>query len=454
MKNIAVILAGGVGSRSGLSVPKQFFKVAGKTVIEHTIGVFEKNENIDEIYIVCNGMYMDLVEKMSLENKWSKVSKILNGGKERYNSSLSAIHACEDEECNLIFHDAVRPLVSNRIINDTIEALSNHRAVDVAVPVTDTIIQKDGDFITNIPSRPSLCSGQTPQAFRLSVIKKAYELAIQDEPVKVTDDCGVVKNYLPEEPIYIVQGESQNIKITYHEDIFLLDKLFQIRSEQIVPQEQDFRLDGKVAVIFGGSYGIGQSVGEELEVLGCKVYSFSRSENGVDISDKIKVEESLAKVYEAEGRIDFVVNSAALLIKKSLASTTFEEINSILNVNILGMVNVAQASHQYLIATKGVLLLYTSSSYTRGRAFYSLYSATKAAVVNFTQAIAQEWDVDGIKVNCICPERTKTPMRVKNFGVECDSTLLTAQDVAFASIKALLTNDTGQVYEVTNLTKK
>ncbi len=454
MRNIAVILAGGVGSRSGLSVPKQFFKVAGKTVIEHTVGVFEKNENIDEIYIVCNAMYTDMVEKMSLENKWCKVSKILNGGKERYNSSLSAIDACEDEECNLIFHDAVRPLVNNRIINDTIAALSDYRAVDVAVPVTDTIIQKDGDFITNIPSRPSLCSGQTPQAFRLSVIKKAYELAMQDEPVKVTDDCGVVKNYMPEEPIYIVKGETQNIKVTYHEDIFLLDKLFQIRSEQIIPEKHDSRLEGKVAVIFGGSYGIGQSVGEELSAQGCKVYSFSRSENGVDISDKAKVEESLAKVFEAEGRIDYVVNSAALLIKKSLASTSNEEVTSILNVNILGMVNVAQASHDYLRKTKGVLLLYTSSSYTRGRAFYSLYSATKAAVVNFTQAIAQEWDVDGIKVNCICPERTKTPMRVKNFGVECDSTLLTAQDVALASIKALLTHDTGQVYEVTNLTKK
>ena len=453
MKNIAIVLAGGVGRRSGLSVPKQFFKVAGKTVIEHTVSAFEQNQNIDEIYIVVHRNYIELVENFCLENSWKKVSKILNGGNERYESSLSAINACDEEECNMIFHDAVRPLVNNRIINDVVKALESCNAVDVAIPQTDTVIKREDNFIIDIPDRASLCSGQTPQAFKLSVIKEAYSLAMKDPALKVTDDCGVVKRYLPNEKIYIVLGESQNIKVTYNEDIFLLDKLFQIKSEKNISERIGVSIEGKVAVVFGGSYGIGKAVVDELESRGCKTFSFSRSENGVDIANLQQVEDSFKKAYKEAGRIDLVINTAALLIKKHLCATTPEEVHSIVNVNFIGMVNVATASYPYLKETAGALLLYTSSSYTRGRSFYSLYSASKAAVVNFTQAIAQEWEGDKIRVNCICPGRTKTPMRVKNFGIEKEETLLKVEEVALASVRALLVNETGQVYQILNTSK-
>ena len=112
------------------------------------------------------------------------------------------------------------------------------------------------------------------------------------------------------------------------------------------------------------------------------------------------------------------------------------------------MVNVALAAHDHLAKSGGKLIFFTSSSYTRGRAFYSIYSSTKAAIVNFVQAIAQEWDADGIAVNCINPERTKTPMRVKNFGTEPDDTLLKSETVAQATVATLLTDYTGQVIDV------
>ena len=90
-RNIAVILAGGVGSRLGMSTPKQFFKVAGKMVVEHTVDVFERNSRIDEIAIVSNPMLIADFENIVLRNKWRQVKRILKGGKERYDSSLSAI---------------------------------------------------------------------------------------------------------------------------------------------------------------------------------------------------------------------------------------------------------------------------------------------------------------------------------------------------------------------------
>lgn len=77
-----------------------------------------------------------------------------------------------------------------------------------------------------------------------------------------------------------------------------------------------------------------------------------------------------------------------------------------------------------------------------------MYSSTKAAVVNFVQAIAEEWDLYDIKINCINPQRTKTPMRIKNFGIEDDNTLLKSEDVASISLKTLLSNFTGEVVDI------
>lgn len=448
--NIAVILAGGVGSRLDSSHPKQFFKVAGKTVIEHTIEVFERNSLIDEIAVVINPAYLTTIEEIVLKNGWRKVRKILKGGAERYHSSMAAIEAyagCQD--VNLIFHDAVRPLITDRIIHDTIQALDTYNAVDVAVPAVDTIISVHGDYIDAIPDRSKLRRGQTPQGFKLETIQEAYKCALLDPDFKSTDDCGVVLKYLPNEKIYVVRGEESNMKLTYKEDSYLLDKLFQLHSFSLQEQEDAFnKLQDKVLVIFGGSYGIGAEMAAIAKKHGAKVHCFSRSLNGVDIASLEDVRMSLQNVAAEEQRIDYVVNTAALLIREPLNNMTYADVCKVFNVNYLGMVNVALESFPYLKSSKGTLLFYTSSSYTRGRAFYSLYSSTKAAVVNFVQAISQEWESNGVRVNCINPERTKTPMRVRNFGIEDDATLLKAETVAIESLKTLLSDFTGQVIDV------
>ena len=154
MKNIAVILAGGTGQRLGEALPKQFLKVAGKKVIEHTLDAFQNHPLIDEIIVVSNPSYIEEMESIAVRNEYTKLKKILAGGKERYHSSLAAINACEDESANLIFHDAVRPLVNDRILSDCIVALKTYEAVDVAIKTTDTIIQvNDAETICGIPAR-------------------------------------------------------------------------------------------------------------------------------------------------------------------------------------------------------------------------------------------------------------------------------------------------------------
>lgn len=448
-RNIAIILAGGVGSRLGMSTPKQFFKVAGKMVVEHTIDVFERNQHIDEIAIVSNPALVADFENIVLRNKWRKVKKILKGGAERYYSSLSAITAYQNEDANLIFHDAVRPLVSQRIIDDVVKALDTHRAVNVAVPSADTIIEVDGDFITNIPDRSRLRRGQTPQAFDRQLIAEAYEKALKDPNFRTTDDCGVVRTYLPEEPIFVVRGEESNMKLTYREDTYMMDKLFQLKSTE--PNDVHIGADsfrGKVAVVFGGSYGIGKNIVEMLEQSGAHVHSFSRGATHTDVGDDNQVAEALAAVEQKEGHIDYVINTAGVLNREPLASMEYDTILKAVQTNYMGTVNVALRARPYLQRTRGKLIFFTSSSYTRGRAFYSIYSSTKAAIVNFVQAVAQEWDADGISINCINPERTKTPMRQQNFGIEPDETLLMPERVAEATLRTLLTDCTGQVIDV------
>lgn len=449
IRNIAIVLAGGVGSRLGLSTPKQFFKVAGKMVIEHTLDTFERNPHIDEIVIVSNPVYVSDVENIVLRNGWTKVKKILKGGKERYDSSLSAIHAYEGgEEVNLIFHDAVRPLVSQRIIDDVCEALKEYEAIDVTVPAVDTIIEAEGDHICSIPDRSRLQRGQTPQAFRLSVIAEAYKRALNDPNFKVTDDCGVVVKYMPEVPVHLVAGEESNMKLTYKEDTFLLDKLFQLRGSAAPELLDKGPLKDKVAVVFGGSYGIGKDIADELRSAGTRVHSFSRSLTGTDVGNRKDVARALKEVADKEGSIDYVINTAGVLNKEPLCAMDYAIIQAAVQTNYMGTVNVAIEAYKYLKETHGQLVFFTSSSYTRGRAFYSIYSSTKAAIVNFVQAVSQEWESAGIRVNCINPERTKTPMRVKNFGIEPEETLLRSEVVADATVRCLLADYTGQVIDV------
>ena len=453
MRNIAVILAGGAGSRMGGGIPKQFLKVAGKKIIEHTIDVFEKNVHIDEVAIVCKSDYISDMEQIVVGNEYRKVKKILQGGNERYQSSLSAIAAYDNDEDNLIFHDAVRPLVNNRIIDDCIKALEYYDAIDVAIPATDTIIQVDDDnCIIDIPVRSTLRSGQTPQCFKRGVIKRAYDLALANPAFKTTDDCGVVRRYLPDTKVYVVPGEVFNMKVTYMEDLFLLDKLYQLKTivgdnHTLTEQAQNV-MPNKVMVVFGGSYGIGEEVVRYGRELGAVVYSFSRSQNGVDVTNINQVSKALADVYHRNGRIDYVVDTAGVLVKEPLFSMSEDEILRSINVNYLGVVNVAKASYDYLKESRGSLLFYTSSSYTRGRMLYSIYSSTKAAIVNLVQALAEEWADKGIRINCVNPERTKTPMRLNAFGIEPEGSLLEAKYVGIASINTLVSGYSGEVIDV------
>ena len=444
LKNYGIILASGVGARYKSDIPKQFVKIAGKTVLEHTLDVFEKSDYIDEIVLVITPDYRNIAEEILLKNNYKKVKKLLNGGDTRKESSFIGISSIEDEEANVLIHDCARPFLSERVIKECTEALKRYEAVDVAVPTPDTIIKVKDDVIENIPERKSLMRGQTPQCFRLSLIKKAHEMSKNDQ--NFTDDCGLIVKYNLGN-VYVVEGDMENIKITYPSDIFMADRLFQVRSTLFPDNENLEELKDKVVAIFGGTSGIGESIAILAEKLGAKVF-VSSSRTGTDITSYSDVEKFLCGINNECGHIDYVINSAGILKMGKLLDREIDDIKKDIDVNYVGSINVAKASIPYLQKTKGCILLFASSSYTRGRALYSTYSSTKAGIVNLVQALSEELASDGIRINTINPERTATPMRFKAFGKEPEGSLLCAEKVAEASIKTLLSDLTGEVIDV------
>jgi 2-C-methyl-D-erythritol 4-phosphate cytidylyltransferase len=240
MRMVAVVLAGGLGQRFGAEVPKQLLRLDGRTLIEHCVAAFDQAPGVDEILVVMPpGRTADAEKLLASAGGvdgpgYRKVTGVIEGGVARPDSTRRAIAAIsarqagradQDSDCGVLLHDAARPLVDQRIIADCVRALRDADAVGVTVPASDTIVVATDGVMTGMPRRDSLLRCQTPQAFRLSVIARAHELARADPEFIPTDDCGVVLRYLPEVPVRVVAGSEHNIKVTYPRDLAIAEVL-------------------------------------------------------------------------------------------------------------------------------------------------------------------------------------------------------------------------------------
>lgn len=223
--NVAAILSGGTGTRAKAGMPKQFVNLGGKMVIERTIEAFNAHPQIDEIIVVSHPDYTGMLKEIQLAyEKWHLT---VEGGSERYLSSWAAIRACENFKGNLLIHDAARPNVSSELISRVIMALADFPAAVPVLPLTDTLLEADGDCVKCVPLRQKFRNAQTPQGFHLDVIRHAFQLAMNDVNCCFTDDCSVVLHYLPAIKMKMVNGDFSNQKLTYHSDIEYFIKLFE-----------------------------------------------------------------------------------------------------------------------------------------------------------------------------------------------------------------------------------
>lgn len=224
--NVAVVLGGGSGSRFRSARPKQLLELDGKTLVEHCVSAFADAPGVDEVLLVMPPAYHDEVRKLVGD----QVLDIIAGGSTRADSVRNALAwlslRYDPAGTGVLFHDAARPLIDQKVIADCVAALETHDAIGTAVPSADTIVVcTDGMTMAHVPPRETLMRCQTPQCFRLSVLARAHELAAADPEFVPTDDCGVVLRYLPDVPVHIVRGSERNIKVTYPGDLAIAEVL-------------------------------------------------------------------------------------------------------------------------------------------------------------------------------------------------------------------------------------
>jgi 2-C-methyl-D-erythritol 4-phosphate cytidylyltransferase len=222
MKRIVIIPAGGKGIRSGFSKPKQFVKVNGKELIVYSLGTFQQNKLINEIIISAEPAYFNLIERLRKKYKLTKISKIVQSGKERQNSVYNALSAVSGDSNDLIIvHDAVRPLLPRKVLNRAIKTAEKKGNAVVCLSGSNTLI-KGKNYIQSYINRYDILYVQTPQIFRFKDLKKAMEKAIKDN-FYGTDESMLIKRM--GKKVNITGGSSLNFKVTTKEDFQIFKSL-------------------------------------------------------------------------------------------------------------------------------------------------------------------------------------------------------------------------------------
>ncbi|WP_218730105.1 IspD/TarI family cytidylyltransferase [Brochothrix thermosphacta] len=214
----AQILAGGKGTRMGnVDRPKQFLDLAGRPMIVHTIEKFILNDRFERILVSCPKDWMqytiDILKKYITDER----VQVIAGGSDRNETIMNGIGFLESnfdltEADVIVTHDAVRPFITHRIIEENIEAVLISGAVDTVIPAHDTIVQGKEGYISEIPIRDEMYQGQTPQSFKIKTLKKHYNALSDEEKAVLTDACKIC--LLAGEKIKLVRGELFNMKVT------------------------------------------------------------------------------------------------------------------------------------------------------------------------------------------------------------------------------------------------
>lgn len=226
-----VILAGGIGSRMGnVEKPKQYLSIGGKPIIVHTVEKFTICGDFEKVIVLCPKPWIEhtinILKKYKVDMNHIVV---IEGGATRNETIMNSIRYIEkefilDEDTVIVTHDAVRPFITYRIIQDNIVAAEKYGACDTVIPATDTIVESmDNKIISAIPDRSKMYQGQTPQSFKALKLKKLYETLTDEEKNILTDAAKIF--VIKGEDVCLVNGETSNIKITYPYDLTLAESL-------------------------------------------------------------------------------------------------------------------------------------------------------------------------------------------------------------------------------------
>ena len=222
-KYTAIVLAGGSGKRMGLSVKKQYIEICNKPLLYYSVHAFEKSD-VDEIVLVVTPGDENYVKKEIVEKYgFKKVSAIVPGGKERYNSVYEGLKVTRGDY--VLIHDGARAFVTKEIIRRAMDGAKEYGACVVGMPVKDTIKVVDDDgYVKDTPERSSLWMVQTPQAFSYPLVKDAYEKVLAKDATGVTDDAMVVE-LATDQKVKLIEGSYDNIKVTTIDDLDVAENI-------------------------------------------------------------------------------------------------------------------------------------------------------------------------------------------------------------------------------------
>lgn len=445
-KIAAILLMGGVGERLKSVLPKQFHPLGGKAVFLHTLEAFLKQGSFSQIILPTPKLWQDKVFSLIEPLIGKEKIKVIEGGSTRQFSSYLGLQACDPDTDYVVIHDAVRPFVSSKILQDNIEQVILHGAVDTCMVSADTLVHSvQGEWIDAIPIRKEFLRGQTPQSFSFDKILEAHKRALEEGIENSSDDCSLIKQI--GYAVKIVEGSERNIKITTELDLFLAERLLQYPMEEIsFEKEVGQKLEGQVFAVTGATGGIGKKICEKLVELGATAIEISRGarEFSADLTNYEEVSEVFKVIHKRYGPIQGLINSIGAFEVKNLEQLSSQEIERTISANLTSVIYCCQCSQ---IERGGHIINIASSSYSRGRKEYPVYSAAKAAVVNFTQALAEARPQ--LYVNAIVPQRTNTPLRRVNFPDEKVDLLLDPAEIADKIAKLLHTAEvSGAILEV------
>lgn len=243
VKNMAIVFAGGTGSRMQADLPKQFLKIYGKEIIIHTLEKFQYNDNIDLIYVGCIENYIPFLEELVQKYNITKIPSdgIIPGGTTGQDTIYRLLKKARENnpgDSICLIHDGVRPLITNKVINDNIDSVNKYGTGITSTRAFETpIISIDGIIIDTVLARNTVYTAQAPQSFRLDDIINAHEIVRKtqsgyDNP-KIVDSCSLMMEC--GKSVHLVDGNRGNIKVTTVEDyITLLGNLSIKDQEQII----------------------------------------------------------------------------------------------------------------------------------------------------------------------------------------------------------------------------
>jgi 2-C-methyl-D-erythritol 4-phosphate cytidylyltransferase len=204
----------------GSDIKKPYLKIGSKPILAHTLQVFEKSFLVDDIFVVVSDEDIKRCKDEVINPyNFHKVADVLAGGTTRQASVFNGIQRTSDDTDIVIIHDGVRPFITEKIIETSVESAYQWGAAVVAVPVKDTIKVADNDnFVSSTPDRSQLWAIQTPQVFRREILIKAH-LYAQERNIDATDDAALVEKLGYK--VKLVMGSYRNIKITTPEDLVI-----------------------------------------------------------------------------------------------------------------------------------------------------------------------------------------------------------------------------------------